>query len=100
MYRVVPFGLNISVAESIRALESVFGKELLRKLLVYVDDILVTGKCWEEHLNLLEVVCTKLRERCMSLKLEKCKFAVKELKFLGPSTTKHGITPDKDKRIN
>lgn len=95
-YCMVPFGLRVSVAEFIRALDLVLGKDLLEKLTVYVDDILVTGQTWEEHISLLEEVCRRLTGG-MSLKLEKCKFAVEQLKFLAHIVTEEGILPDNDK---
>lgn len=96
-YCVVPFGLNSSVAEFIRALDYVLGQEVVSELTIYVDDILVSNQSWEDHLKLLKKVCEKLRRGGMTLKLEKCKFGVSELKFLGHVITKEGISADPEK---
>lgn len=96
-YRVVPFGLTVSLAEFIRALDDVLGYELRTKLAIYVDDILVNSVNWADHYGLLKEIFSKLYNRGMTLKLEKCKFGLCELKFLGHQISENGISPDPDK---
>lgn len=77
------------------------GQELVGKFVIYIYiytyDILVTGRHWEGHLALLKQVCKKLRKGGMTLKLEKCKFALSEVKFLGYVISERGISADPDK---
>lgn len=65
-YCVVPFGLIVSLAEFIRALDSVLGPELRSKLAIYVDDILVSTINWEDYYNLLTEIFCKLSEGGMT----------------------------------
>ncbi|XP_048251449.1 uncharacterized protein LOC125379241 [Haliotis rufescens] len=65
--------------------------------LVYLDDILVYSKTFDEHLVHLKAVFDKLREANLKLKPSKCKFAVKQVGFLGHVITKEGIKTDPGK---
>lgn len=96
-YKVVPFGLCISVAVFIRALSYVLGDELMRRLTVYVDDILVATANWEEHYCLLQDVFTALLQGGMTLKLKKCEFVKAEINFLGHVLSSVGLLPNEDK---
>lgn len=100
-YTVVPFGLNISVSVFIRALDQVLGPGLSSKLTIYVDDLLISTESWKEHCDLLNEVFQALRKGGMTLRLKKCEFVRKEIKFLGRilSTTGIRIDPDKIRAI-
>ncbi len=59
---VMPFGLKNAPNIFIKTMSEVF-KELGEKFLkVFVDDLNVHSKSWEEHLQHLDVVFLKLRE--------------------------------------
>lgn len=96
-YKVVPFGLNTSVSAFIRALDSVLGKELSSRLTIYVDDILIATETWAEHCELLDKVFQALKAGGMTLKLKKCEFVRREIKFLGHFITTEGIRKDPEK---
>ena len=51
--------------------------------LLYVDDISIFSKDWNDHLKHIEVVLTRLRTAGLKLKPSKCTFAQKTVKFLG-----------------
>ena len=55
---------------------------------VYLDDILVTGKTTEEH---LEHLTKRLKEAGMRLKKEKCGFLLPSVKYLGHVIAKEGL---------
>jgi hypothetical protein len=64
------FGLKNATNNFTRTMSEVF-KELGNKLLkVFVDDLNVHSKNWEEHLQHLDVVFLKLRELNLKLKPE------------------------------
>ncbi|XP_073841503.1 uncharacterized protein [Musca autumnalis] len=61
-WRVMPFGLHSAPATFQRALDSVIGAELEPFAFAYLDDIIVSGKSLEEHLDnpqggISEVTC-------------------------------------------
>lgn len=51
--------------------------------LVYLDDIIVLGRTFEEHLNNLAQVFQKLRDANLRLQIKKCEFCKDTLKFFG-----------------
>ncbi len=63
-------------------------------VMVYLDDIFVYSSTYEEHIQHIEWVFTKLEEVNLKLKLEKCKFAKWEIKVLRHQVDAEGIRPD------
>src|SRR6266498_1938700 len=75
---------------------------ILRKYLrdfvfVYLDDIIIYSKTWKGYLNHLRLVFEALRGAGLMVKVKKCKFARKELKFLGHVINREGIRTDPEK---
>ena len=64
---------------------------------VYIDDILITGKSIEEHLENLEAVITWLEETGLRLKRDKCAFLLPSMEYLGYKITAQGLQPTLDK---
>jgi hypothetical protein len=73
-------------------------KDLGSKFLkVFIDDLNVHNKSWEEHLQHLDVVLYKLKEVNLKLNPNKCCFAAKSVTFLGHVVNKDGTRPDPGK---
>ncbi len=75
---------------------------ILRKYLgdfafVYLDDIIIYLKTWKGHLNHLRLVFEALRGAGLMVKVKKCEFAKKELKFLGHIISRERIRTDPEK---
>ena len=51
--------------------------------MVFIDDILVYSKDWEDHDTHLRVVLETLRKEQLYAKLSKCEFWLREVSFLG-----------------
>lgn len=62
-----------------------------------MDDILIFSKNSEQHLQRIEDVLQRLSNVNIKLKLTKCKFFVKEVKFLGYQVTENGMSMNEDK---
>ncbi|XP_072178233.1 uncharacterized protein [Diadema setosum] len=58
---------------------------------VYLDDILVTGSSQEEHMRNLDAVLTRLEQRGLKLKKEKCEFECNSVEFLGHRIDAQGV---------
>ena len=63
------------------------------KVIVYIDDILITGSTDKEHLETLEKVLYKLKEAGIHLKRDKCFFLQESVVYLGYKIDKNGIHP-------
>ena len=66
-------------------------------VVAYLDDMLISGRSEQEHLDNLECVLKKLLEAEMRLNREKCLFMLPEVDYLGHRISKEGIKP-KEKR--
>ena len=62
--------------------------------LIYLDDVIVFGKDFDEHLHRLAEVLQRFREAGLNLKPAKCEFFRKEVKFLGHVINAEGVCPD------
>jgi hypothetical protein len=58
---------------------------------VYIDDVIIFGKSWEEYIHNLRKDLERFSEWGVLLKISKCRFGIIEAKFLGHIVSKHGI---------
>ncbi|XP_055645146.1 uncharacterized protein K02A2.6-like [Toxorhynchites rutilus septentrionalis] len=63
----------------------------------YLDDILIAGRTQEEHDRSLNDVLQRIRECGFYLRIEKCRFSLPQIKFLGHILDKDGLRPDPTK---
>ncbi|XP_055918537.1 uncharacterized protein K02A2.6-like [Eupeodes corollae] len=63
----------------------------------YIDDFVIGGKTFEDHLRILNQVLQRLLEFNFRVKIEKCVFFAPQLKYLGHILNKNGLRPDPDK---
>ena len=93
----LPFGLMNSPM-CFQNLMSKCLKDLNWKIaLVYIDDILIFSKNFDQHLEHLGQVFQNLRAANLKIHPGKCKFAAKEVKYLGHIVSKEGIKVDPSK---
>jgi hypothetical protein len=83
-YKVLAMGLTNAPATFQRMMTRIF-QDLIDKgqVMVYLDDVLVMTETVEEHCTVMEDVLTRLRDNKLVIRFDKCKFGMKELKFLG-----------------
>ena len=86
----LPFGLRNAPATFQRAMDIILSTVKWRFCLVYLDDIIVFSASREDHLKHLRTVFQLLREAGATLRLRKCDFFKKKVKYLG-----HEILPGK-----
>ena len=63
----------------------------------YIDDVLVGSRTFDEHLENLQQVFSRLRKAGLHLKVKKCLFLREEVPYLGHVVTEHGIKSDPGK---
>ena len=67
-------------------------------VLIYIDDILITSNgTYEDHMQKLDIVLTRLEEKGFKCRVNKCYFAEAELEYLGYWLTRSGIQPQPKK---
>jgi hypothetical protein len=77
------FGLTNAPAYFMYLMNTVFMEYLDKFVVVFISDILIFSKNEDEHDKHLRMVLRKLRENQLYAKLNKCKFWLKEVSFLG-----------------
>ena len=65
--------------------------------LVYLDDIIIFGKSFEEHLNCLDLVLGRLKDAGLKIKGSKCRILQKKIHFLGHIVSNQGVEVDPEK---
>ena len=93
-FEVMPFGLCNAPATFQRLMELVLAGLQWMTCLVYLDDVIVTGKTFEEHLDHLGGVLQRIREASMKLQPAKCALCLEEVKFLGHVISRKGVATD------
>ena len=68
------FGLTNAPATFQRLMERCMGEMNLKECLIFLDDILVFSSTFEEHLERLEAVFSRLKQHGLKLKPSKCEF--------------------------
>ena len=77
-----------------RLMVTVFSGLARDKCFIYLDDVLVVGQTFEEHLSNLREVFTRLKEAGLKLKPSKCHLAKPQVTYLGYVVSKQRITAD------
>ena len=93
-YKFMPFGLNNAPSTFMLFMNKVFDGLINKNMNVYIDDIIVYSKTFNEHLEHLRAVFERLDEYDLRVHPEKSSFRCKEIKFLGFLVGQEGIKPD------
>jgi len=73
------------------------GELNLRDCLIYLDDIIIFSETFEEHLERLNAVFSRLHDANLKLKAKKCEFFQGKVLYLGHIVSEEGIGADPDK---
>ena len=87
------FGVTNGPACFTRLMSVVLSGVPMDQTLVYLDDIMVIGRTFEEHLENLRTVLSRLREHQLKLNIEKCEFFKTKADYLGHEVSREGISP-------
>jgi len=95
---VIYFGLTNSPATFQTMMNDLF-QDLINQgdMATFIDNILVATDTEEGHDELVNEVLRRLEENDLSMKLEKCKWKVREVEFLGVVIGPKGIEMQKKK---
>ena len=93
----MPFGLTNAQDTFQQLMENCMGDLHLNYCLLYLDDIIIFSKTYEEHLLHLEAVFEKLEKAGLKLSPSKCKLFQTRIKYLGHIISEKGAAVDPDK---
>ena len=93
-YNMLPFGLCGAPSTFQRCMEMILRGLQWDSLLIYLDDIIVLGSNFEEHLCRLKEVLSRISSAGLKLKPSKCELFKTEVLFLGHIVGPHGIRPN------
>lgn len=98
-YKRLPYGINSGPSLFQKKIEQTL--QGLQGVIVFLDDILITGFDQENHFNRLQEVCKRLASNGFTVKKEKCDLFSEKLEYLGFIIDKNGLhtSPDKLKAI-
>ncbi|GFX43850.1 retrovirus-related Pol polyprotein from transposon 17.6 [Trichonephila clavipes] len=96
-FKVMPFGLCNAPATFECLMETVLGGLSYEACLVYLDDIVIVGRSFEEHLKNIRRVLQKLKEAILKLSPTKCHLFRLEVTYLGHIISAKGVRTDPDK---
>lgn len=90
----MPFGLCNGPGTFQRLMEQLFGDQQCQSLLLYLDDVVVFSTSVDQHLEHLEVVLSRLEHEGLIVKLSKCAFFQRVVKYLGHVISAEGVSTD------
>ena len=93
----MPFGLCNAPATFQRVMQRVLSGLEYHCCFVYLDDVLVASKTFQDHLQHLRQVFSRLRSALLRLKPKKCELLKDKVNFLGHVVSATGIEPDPSK---
>ena len=93
-FTVVPFGLSNAAPAFERLMERVLEGTQGKGTLVYLDDVIVYGRTFEEELQRLEEVLRRFRKANLKLSPKKCLLFQREVPFLGHVVSEAGVSTD------
>ena len=96
-FKKMPFGLCNSPASFQRMMDIVLSGLKWNACLIYLDDVVIFGKTFGEHLKRLDLVLTAIKAAGLRLKISKCNFGETRLKMLGHIVDQDGIHSDPEK---
>jgi len=65
---------------------------------VYLDELLIVSETFQEHLEHVDEVLTRLNEAGLRLKPRKCRFSQEREEYLGHTLLSSGVSPN-DKKV-
>ena len=93
-FKVLPFGLKNAPAVFQRTMDAVLAGVKWVNCLVYIDDVLIYSKSFDEHILAIEEVFDRLIKCNFKLKPSKCDILKPELLFLGHLISAKGLQPN------
>ena len=95
----MPFGLSGAPFTFQRLMHTIMREENWLLCLVYLDDILIFSKDFDEHIEGIKIIFEKIKQSGLKLAPSKCNFFLPEVSFLGQIVSKNGLHTDPSKYL-
>lgn len=96
-FRRMPFGLRNGPSIFQRIMQNVLAPYLFVFALVYIDDIVVYSRSFDEHVQHLDKALQAIARAGVTLSPTKCHFGYHSLMLLGQKVSRLGLSTHKDK---
>lgn len=93
----MPMGLSDAPLTWQRAINTILANVIGKGVYIYLDDVIIYGKTFEEHNKNLVYVMNRLKENNLQLKISKCNFYAKKFDYLGFVISESGISANPKK---
>ena len=93
-WTVLPYGLRNSAATFMSVMHAALQPLINDCILIYVDDVIIFSRNFEEHMDHLNLVFKHLKAAGLRLKPNKCHFAKAEVQYLGHRLSVSGVKPN------
>jgi len=93
-FRVMAFGLTGAPGTFQGAMNVTLAPGLRRFVIVFFDDILIYSRSYEAHVQHVALVFQWLAAENWKIKLSKCKFAQRQVSYLGHVISSSGLSTD------
>ena len=97
-FNIIPFRLCNTSATFQRLMDEILAPFRGRFVEVYLDDITIFSRTFEDHCIHVATILDALRQAHLMLNSEKCHFFLSQVKLLGHEVNREGIQSD-DKKI-
>ncbi len=96
-FKRMPFGFRNGPACFQRVMQNVLAPFLWIFALVYIDDIVIFSRTFEEHVTHLEAVFASIAKSGITLSPKKCNLGYQSLQLLGQKVSRLGLSTHKEK---
>lgn len=90
-FKRLPFGLRNAPAVFQANMQDILGKFNRKNVLIYIDDVLIMEKSFDQHLALVEEVLDTFQNHGIKIKPSKCSWFQSEVPFLGHVVGRSGM---------
>ena len=97
VFNRMPFGLSNAPGTFCRALGLVLRGLSWESVVSFLDDIVILGRGFEDHMKNMEQVLSRFRDFKLKLKPSKCELLKRDIIFLGHKVSKEGVSPNPGK---
>ena len=95
----VPFGIAIGAQVLTRLLDIIFGDIKFKYLFNYLDDVVIYSETFEDHLDHLKEVFSRLRQAGLTVNPDKVSLVSSSLSFLGHIISPSGVIVNPDRTL-